>query len=355
MRSPYIHIKDNMKSKFKKFILFVVILLVIALGCSFYYVHSAGKPFDAKSDKRINIEVVQGATVKTISDELEKKGVIKSSFAFRLYCKVHGLDNGFQAGSYLFSPSMSAEDIAKDLKTGNVDNTTFTIPEGYTTKQIAKKLSKDGVVDYDKFMNAVANEKFDYSFLDDSVQGESRLEGFLFPDTYSVPKGSNEKFIINEMLKRFDEIYTPDMRKKAKKMGYTDREIVTVASIIERETVLDDERAKVASVIYNRLDKNMKLQMCSCVQFLLGKQKHFLDENDISIESPYNTYIYEGLPPGPIACPGKASLEAALNPAKTDYIYFVVSDKGDGSMKFSKDYDEFLKNKEDYYASVEGK
>ena len=198
-------------------------------------------------------------------------------------------------------------------------------------------------------------KKFDYSFLDDSVQGESRLEGFLFPDTYSVPKGSNEKFIINEMLKRFDEIYTPDMRKKAKKMGYTDREIVTVASIIERETVLDDERAKVASVIYNRLDKNMKLQMCSCVQFLLGKQKHFLDENDISIESPYNTYIYEGLPPGPIACPGKASLEAALNPAKTDYIYFVVSDKGDGSMKFSKDYDEFLKNKEDYYASVEGK
>ena len=173
-------------------------------------------------------------------------------------------------------------------------------------------------------MNAVANEKFDYSFLDDSVQGESRLEGFLFPDTYSVPKGSSEKFIINEMLKRFDEIYTPDMRKKAKKMGYTDREIVTVASIIERETVLDDERAKVASVIYNRLDKNMKLQMCSCVQFLLGKQKHFLDENDISIESPYNTYIYEGLPPGPIACPGKASLEAALNPAKTDYIYFVV-------------------------------
>ena len=229
-----------MKSKFKKFILSVVILLVIAIGCSFYYVHSAGKPFDAKSDKRINIEVVQGATVKTISDELEKKGVIKSSFAFRLYCKVHGLDNGFQAGSYLFSPSMSAEDIAKDLKTGNVNNTTFTIPEGYTTKQIAKKLSKDGIVDYDKFMNAVANEKFDYSFLDDSVQGESRLEGFLFPDTYSVPKGSSEKFIINEMLKRFDEIYTPDMRKKTKKMGYTDREIVTVASIIERETVLDD-------------------------------------------------------------------------------------------------------------------
>lgn len=344
-----------MKKKFIKFLLVILIIVLGFIAFASYYIFSAGKPFKPNSKENISIEVMQGATIRSISDELEKQGVIKSAFAFRIYCKIHGHDRDFKAGSYIFSPSMDAEKIATELKTGKVNNISFTIPEGYTVKQIAEKLSKEGIADYNKFMDVAANGDFDFSFLKDAVKGEDRLEGFLFPDTYLLSANSSEKEIIAKMLSRFDEVYSKEYRKKAKAMGYSDKQIITIASIIERETVLDDERAKVSSVIYNRLKEEKKLEMCSTVQFVLGIHKQFLSYEDTSIESPYNTYINKGLPPGPIACPGEASIKAALNPAKTDYLYFVVSSKGDGSMEFSKDYDEFLANKEKYYASIEGK
>lgn len=136
-------------------------------------------------------------------------------------------------------------------------------------------------------------------------------------------------------------------------MGYSLNEIMVIASIIERETQVDEERGKVSSVIYNRLKEGMPLQMCSTVQYILGEQKEILSNADTQIESPYNTYINQGLPPGPICCPGLASIEAALYPDETDYLYFVVSDKLDGTQKFSSDYNQFLKDKEDYYNALE--
>ena len=340
--------------KKSKIIISVIIIIAVLLSGFFIYVNGLDKAFDPDSDELVTVKIEQGSVTDQIADLLEEKGIIKSASSFRLYSDFKRYGNRYLAGIYEFSPSMTLSEICHKLINGDTASTGFTVPEGYNITQIADRLEEKGVIDRDKFDNLLKNGDFDYWFLRDAQKGENHLEGFLFPETYNIELGVTEEDIITMMLNQFDSIFTDEMKKQADDLGLSINEVMTVASIIERETQVPEERGKVASVIYNRLDIDMPLQMCSTVQYILGEQKEILTNADISIDSPYNTYLNPGLPPGPICCPGLESIKAALNPDKTDYLYFVVSDKLDGTQKFSKDYAQFEKDKAAYYEALEG-
>ncbi|MGF6375561.1 UPF0755 protein [Clostridiales Family XIII bacterium PM5-7] len=337
----------------KKIIIAIVAIVVLAIGAGFFYLNSLDKAFDPNQKDTKIITVESGSTTGDIGTLLETEELIDSASSFKLFSKFKGYDGKYQAGTYSISPSMKLSEIAEIMITGKTQSMTFTIPEGYTLFQIANKLSEEGIVNKEKFMDLVENGEFDYDFLKEAQTGENHLEGYLYPETYTVELNASEEDIINTMLSQFESVYTDEFSARAKELGYSQNQIMVIASIIERECVIDDERSTVASVIYNRLDVDMPLQMDSTVQYVLGQQKENLTYKDTEIDSPYNTYVTAGLPPGPIGAPGIASIKAALYPEKTEFIYFVVDKKLDGSHVFSKDYLKFLKDKNEYYQALE--
>ncbi len=342
-----------MRNKLLLVIVCTIIVLLIAGIAALIYINGLDKAYDSSKSDTINVTVEMGSTTEDIGTLLQEEGIIESSSDFKFFSKVKGYDGKYQAGTYALAPSMTLSEIAEIIISGKTNNITFTIPEGYTIYQMADKLSEEGIVDREKFVSLLTDGNFSYDFLSDAQSGKNHLEGYLFPETYTVEFGADEETIINTMLNQFDTVFTEEFKARAEELGYSLNEIMVIASIIERETQVDEERGKVSSVIYNRLKEGMPLQMCSTVQYILGEQKEILSNADTQIESPYNTYINQGLPPGPICCPGLASIEAALYPDETDYLYFVVSDKLDGTQKFSSDYNQFLKDKEDYYNALE--
>lgn len=345
--------KKLMRNKLLLVIVCAIIVLLIAGIAALIYINGLDKAYDSSKSDTINVTVEMGSTTEDIGTLLQEEGIIESSSDFKFFSKVKGYDGKYQAGTYALAPSMTLSEIAEIIISGKTNNITFTIPEGYTIYQMADKLSEEGIVDREKFVSLLTDGNFSYDFLSDAQSGKNHLEGYLFPETYTVKFGADEETIINTMLNQFDTVFTEEFKARAEELGYSLNEIMVIASIIERETQVDEERGKVSSVIYNRLKEGMPLQMCSTVQYILGEQKEILSNADTQIESPYNTYINQGLPPGPICCPGLASIEAALYPDETDYLYFVVSDKLDGTQKFSSDYNQFLKDKEDYYNALE--
>ena len=347
-------------------------VLLIAVGF-WLYLGSMGKPLDREDASSVSIEIPSGSSAAAIAQALEDNGVIASADKFRLWSKTKGWDSQYKAGTYALSPSMDYTEIAEILVGGKVSMKTFTVPEGLTVKQTIQKLVDQGMGDRETFETIVKDPKwFDtYEFLryasDEEAMRSSLpdnyLEGYLMPNTYYVAEGSSEEEIINTMLRQFDKDVFEGIFKgqESEWTGLRDRygayltteygvqlrDIIKYASIVERETVLDEERPKVAAVIYNRLEKGMKFQMCSTVQYVLGKQKDNLTYADLEIDSPYNSYKYNDIP-GPICSPGMASIKAAFYPSDEDYLYFVVSEKLDGSMNFSSDYNQFLKDKAAY-------
>lgn len=341
-----------MKSKKKTVIIVIAVILVLCIAGAFLYISSLDKALDpeAKDTKVFTIE--SGQTTYDIGNNLEKEGLIKSASKFKIYSKIKGVGSKFQAGTYAVSPAMKLSEITKMFVSGKVSTATITIPEGYTTVQIAKALDESGVVTYDEFMEEVRNGKFDFDFVPEPDGQDNRLEGYLYPDTYSVPMDADAHTIIEIMLETFDKKYKEEIAPLAKKKKMSMKEVVTVASLIERECQVDSEREKIASVIYNRLDKGMELQLCSTIQYLLGEPKEFLLYSDLEIDSPYNTYKNAGLPPGPIASPGIECLKAAVEPADTNYLYFVLDPKLDGSHRFSSDAEKFEKDKAAYSKAI---
>lgn len=346
--------KKLLENKKLLILLVIVILIIIVIAGSAIYISGLDKPFDKNNKDTVHVTIESGSTTVDIGQVLEENGIIKSASDFKIFSKVKRYGSRYQAGSYGFSPSMTLTEIAEMLISGKTSQMTFTIPEGYNINQIAQKLSDDGIVDKDRFLEILRNGKFDYDFLSGAQTGNNHLEGYLFPDTYTVSFDADEEEIIRTMLDQFDSVFNDEMKVRAKKMGRSINEIMVVASIIERESKVPEERGKVASVIYNRLAIDMPLQMCSTVQYVLGEQKEILTYADTEIQSPYNTYINPGLPPGPISCPGLSSIKAALYPEDTDYLYFVVSEKLDGTQNFSKDIEKFEKDKAAYYKALEG-
>jgi len=270
---------------------------------------------------------------------LEEEGIINSALLFRLYARYHGYDHQLQAGRYKFNPAMGMAEILQELKQGVVFKETrrFTIPEGFTLEQIAARLDAAGLVAADLFKEACRQHYNDnFAFLEEIPAGVyHRLEGYLFPDTYEVFPDSSADDIITIMLQRFAGVFNERYRSRAAELGLTIHEAITLASMIEREGRVREEKPFISAVFHNRLNVQMPLQSCATVQYALGETRDFLTYEDLEIESPYNTYLYPGLPPGPIASPGLYALKAALYPAPVDYLYFVSREDGSGAHYFS--------------------
>ena len=338
-----------------KYIMIILALLIVLGGVTMLlFLQGLGSPYKAEDDSYVQVEIPNGTSAAGISEILAQNGIVKNSRDFSLYSRIHKLSGKYQAGSYALSPSMTMKEIAEIISTGKVNTISITIPEGYTEYDIAEKVAKEDWISKKKFIKLLESGNYlnDYGFLKGAQQNEHMLEGYLVPDTYSIPAGTSEDEIIRIMLDAHKNVFDEDAKKKAKKLKMSENDIIIVASIIEKECADVSDQPIVASVIYNRLKINMPLQMDSTIQYILGLdgvRKEDLLYDDTELESPYNSYTNAGLPAGPICCPGTSAIKAALEPADTDYLYFVLDDKLDGKMAFSKDYEDFLKDKDNYY------
>jgi UPF0755 protein len=238
------------------------------------------------------------------------------------------------------------------LQTGVVfDDVKFTVPEGYTTKQIAAKAEEAGICTAEEFIEECNTGSFDFEFVKNLPDRDLKLEGYLFPDTYYVKEDTTAYDLIQAMLARFEQMYTKEYQNAVAASGYSLDELVTVASVIEKEIKLDEERPRAAGVIYNRLKEDMPLQVDATVLYAMGIVKEDITEVDLQYDSPYNTYKVKGLPVGPISNPGEASFQAALYPENNKYLYYVVEAKGQNNHVFCETYDDFLAAKANYKAS----
>jgi UPF0755 protein len=341
------------KKKNKLFLPLMILGIVILAGIGFStYLFVGGQPVDPQSGDSIVLEIPEGSGTAQIASVLEENQLIKSGFIFRLQSKLSSNDGKYKAGTYSFSQDMSMKEIMKIIIGGRSIGETFQIIEGLSIKQVAASLEKQGIVDAESFLEEAETGEFDYAFMKYLPQGPNRLEGFLFPNQYEAPINADAHQIIDIMLKQFDKVFPEENYAKALDRGYDVYDIVIVASLIEREVREDTERPKVASVVYNRLDLGMKLEFCSTVQYILGEPQAILSIADTQIKSPYNTYLNAGLPPGPICSPGEAAINAALEPADTTYLYFVLKSGDATTHNFSSTYAEFLVDKEAYKATL---
>jgi UPF0755 protein len=337
----------KLKTKINPVAAALIIFALCALA-GILYINNALKPADPENTASVIVTVPQGAGTELIGNLLKKNGVISSAGVFRLWSKVNGHDGVYRAGSYELSPSMSMDTIIEKIISGDARARRFTIPEGYTLTQIRDRLAGNGLVDGDRFMDEAENGSFDYAFTAGLPRGYNRLEGYLYPETYDIYADESAHGVIDRMLAQFEKLFTEEHYARAEEMGLTAHEIVVIASIIERETAVEEERSLVSSVIHNRLALGMPLQIDATVQYALGEQKSRLAYSDLEINSPYNTYKTKGLPPGPICSPRIECIDAALNPTDTDYIYYVLKPGGGSVHNFTSDYNEFLRYKEQY-------
>jgi len=278
-------------------------------------------------------------TTQDIGALLYRQGLIKDMFTFRLFAKLHGLEKSLKAGEYALSKSMNLLSIIKRLSSGQTVYQQITIPEGYTIDQIAELIGQRNLGNPDKFREAARTT---VPVLNETVNANMKypVEGYAFPDTYHITRGTTEAEILAMMLKHFEEQFTEEMRQRAQEMGLSVHEVITLASLVEKEALLPEERPIIAGVFLNRLTLGMPLQSCATIQYILGYPKPELTIEDTKIPSPYNTYQNMGLPPGPIANPGLAAIKAVLYPANTKYLYFVADSQG--KHHFSTTYEEHL-------------
>ena len=278
------------------------------------------------------------------TNKLKSENKIKSPLIIKIYAKLTGLNLEVVPGSHTLEKGMSVKEIAETLKdASNANAITVTIPEGFNIEDIATRLQEQEVCTSDEFLNAVKSYPLP-SYVKDNPDKRYNLEGFLFPDTYSFDIGVEPQYIIETMIKRFEEVF----KEITASDTITEEEVekvVNVASIIEKEARVDEDRPLIASVIYNRLKQNMPLQIDATVIYAHGYYIESVRNRHLAIESKYNTYLYKGLPVGPICNPGVESLKAALNPASTDYLFYLLA--SDDEHYFTNNYDDFLKKKEE--------
>ncbi|MDR2162339.1 MAG: endolytic transglycosylase MltG [Clostridiales Family XIII bacterium] len=326
-----------------------VVVFAVWLGMQFMAYQEAQKPVDPEDKAMATVEIPEGSGMEGVADILEGKGLIRSARFFALRSKIERAGSKFKPGTYQMSKSMSVDDIMALLVEGvKREVVKFTIPEGLTTAQTMEILVEDGLTTEDEFWDEVENGQYDHRFLEGAPEGRDRLEGFLYPETYEVYKDEGARAAIGVMLAQFDKLFTDDDYARADELGRSVREIVTIASLIERETAVKNERPVIAGVIDNRLKDDMKLEIDASIQYILGTPKESLTNDDLKIDSPYNLYQRNGLPPGPICNPRMDSIDAALHPDKNDYLFYVLDPALNGMHRFSESYDEFLVNKAAY-------
>ncbi len=314
-------------------------ILAIFSFCVFFYGFTI--PVPATSGENVIIEVKQGMTSDQIARMLYNRGLISSPGMFQLVAKWKGLGSSLQAGEYAIQRGTTVTHIVDMMAKGETNYLQLTIPEGYTVNQIAKLIENQHIGSGTKFKELAKQVPSDYDYMNGTSSSVVyAAEGFLFPDTYKLSKGITEEQLIAMLTRQFDEKFTPEMRAQAAAMGLSTREVIILASLVEKEAQVEADRPVIAGVFLNRLKEDMPLQSCATIQYILGYPKEELSVEDTEIASPFNTYLHRGLPPGPIANPGIASIRAVLHPTVTDYLYFVADKQG--AHHFSRTYEEHL-------------
>jgi UPF0755 protein len=326
----------------------MVMLLLVGIPLGAYLISGVGSGED--EDAPATIVVEQGDTLSSVADKLEEAGVIQSSVLFKLGARNESGETEIKAGEYQFRVGEEREEILRTLASGDsISKFTITIPEGLTLEQTARVVEEESGIPAEEFEAAAKKTDYGYPFLDDP--NIETTEGFLFPKKYEFEKyeferGISAEQIVNRLLEQYLlETRELDFEAAQRRFNLTEYELITTASLVEKESANPEERPIIAGVIYNRIRSGMPLQVDATVQYVLHKPKEKLSFDDLEVDSPYNTYANRGLPPGPIASPGRESIRAALEPAETDYLYYVL--EADGKKHFfTDDYDEFLEAKE---------
>lgn len=323
----------------------IVLCAVAALGAGAWVYHSVQQPYKGYDAAEQFVEIPPGSGPATMGKRLADAGVVRGAAAFRIAVWTSGAGRRLQAGEYRFDAPLSAVQVVDKIRRGDVFIKPITFPEGLTLRQMSELYESRGFGTAIDFVHAAR----DTSLIDDLDPKAQNLEGYLFPETYSLRRGTTAKQLVAQMVAAFRKTLTAEVRQKAEARGWTVRELVTLASLVEKETAKPEERPLVAGVYVNRLKINMALYCDPTVIYALervGRYTGNLTREDLKFDSPYNTYRYPGLPPGPIASPGRASLEAAASPADVPYLYFVS--RNDGSHVFATTIDEHNRNVYEY-------
>jgi len=321
-------------SRKRTILLGLVVLVLAALAGGVFWYNDQLKPVAPADTKPVVLKVKSGMTTGSIADILLERNLIRNRTVFLFAARQAGLDKSLQAGEFAFSRAMNVTQIIEIMAKGITVYAEFTVPEGFTVEQIAALLAEKGLARKDRFL-ALAQKYAPFDKQPSRQDVKYRAEGFLFPDTYRINRGTSEEEILQIMAKEFERQFAPELQAKAKDIGLSAYEVIVLASLIEREVQLAKERPMVARVFLNRLKIEMPLQSCATIQYILGYAKEELTIADTQLPSPYNSYLNAGMPPGPVANPGLSSIQAALNPAEGDWLYFVVDGKT-GGHRFSR-------------------
>lgn len=320
-----------------KAVIYIIFVLVVSAFLSLTVITVANDVYAfVKSDEVVEVTIPEYATLEEVSEILYKNDIIKYPTIFKLYAVAENDDGEFLAGTYSVTPMMNYDTLLGEFKEKPVSGTaTITIPEGYSTDEIINLMVSNGIGTKEGYVDVIQNYDFDYWFIDElEASGRTsnrlyRLDGYLFPDTYEFYKSSSEETVINKLLKRFSQIFTQEYRDQCTALGYSVDEMITLASMIEKEAASPSEFFLVSSVFHNRLNNPWsfpRLESDATVLYVIahdkGERPKTVTPEDLQYSTPYNTYLYEGLPPGPIANPSASAMLAALSPVSTDYYYF---------------------------------
>jgi UPF0755 protein len=320
----------------------LAVLLLVAALVVWWSLYRVENP--TASGKQVLLQIQKGETMSQIASDLAKRGVVANANMFRVQARLDGADSRLKPGTYDLETGMDYTSVIDALTIGSpVTYVNVTVPEGWTIPQIADRLEKEAGIPAEEFVMAARTGRghYNYPFLESDE--DKSLEGYLFPKTYRIREGSTAEEVVRLMLQQFGrETAGIDMRY-AESRNLTFHDVVTIASMIEREAKVQRDRPLVGSVIYNRLRRGMLLEIDATVQYVVGYKPRLL-YRDLRVESPYNTYLHAGLPPGPIANPGLASIRAAAHPAETDYYFYVLTHR-DGRHSFAATEAEFQRLK----------
>lgn len=317
----------------------VIMLLLLLLSITGYSSLFSMKNSSAEGAEGRTFFVPEGVTLRWIADSLEDQGLIRSGTLFIAMGKLLLSEKEIMAGEYIFPPKRNLFDILLAFKYGRVNYRKITIPAGFNIDQIGKMLESEGLMDEVTFWQLTRDRDLIELLGPYASNGVSNLEGFLYPDTYYFFRGGNPKKMARKMVLRFKEVFGPELEERASQLNMTVKDVIALASLIEKEAVIEEERPLISAVFHNRLKRNMPLQSDPTVIYALGSSfDGDLKREHLTLKSSYNTYTRRGLPPGPIGNPGIESIRAALYPTDVDYLYFVS--KNDGTHHFSDNFKE---------------
>ncbi len=342
--SPFIALKEMFAELSPKYVISVaaaVFFCIFIIGAVLIFADPQPIKYSSNGnvEKKVHVKITRGMTTAEIARQLSDKGVISNSWKFRILSRMRGYDGQMKTGTYTFATGMSDEEVFEAILNGAKHLARLTIPEGFTVKEIAARLYELDLADKEDFLKA-AKDFQPYDYITPNKNVFFAAEGFLFPETYEIESDYSIEEILKMMTGEFDKRLTDEMRAKAKEMNLSIYELVTLASLVEKEVRYEEDRAVVAQVLLKRLKLNMPLQTDATLQYLMDAPKEDVTIEDTKIDSPYNTYQNAGLPPGPVANPGIEAIEAVLNPANTDYLYFVADREGHNHYAYT--YEEHL-------------